>query len=232
MENGKIRIAKYLAMCGLGSRRKSEEYVAQGRVEINREKVMSPTEKVDPKIDTVKVDGRTVKPKHFVYYAVNKPAGYTTSTQDAHADQLVTELVPGDPPVWPAGRLDKDTTGLLIMTNDGGFTQCLTHPSFMKEKEYLITTDKPLSASDLDRIRKGIVLDDGPVKPDLFKRIDENRYRIVIHEGRKRIVRRLIAHFKRQVKELIRIRIGELELDALKTGEYRKLTDREIQSLY
>lgn len=227
-----MRIAKYLAASGLGSRRKCEELVAQGRVRINGTIVGSPAEKVDPDSDVVEFDGKKVSPQRLVCYALNKPVGYTTSTKDAHAEKLVTELVPAEPPVWPAGRLDKETSGLLIMTNDGVLTQRLTHPSFEKEKEYIVTTDRDLSEFEVGRIQRGVVLEDGPVRPDLFEQAGERTYRIVIHEGRKRIIRRLFASFKTRVDKLERIRVGRITLDDLKPGRSRELTKTEIESFY
>ncbi len=199
---------------------------------INGKPVESPAAKVEPEVDVVEVDGKRLEPQRLVYFLLNKPVGYTTSTSDPHAEKLVTELVPGDPLIWPAGRLDKDTSGLLIMTNDGAFTQRLTHPSFEKEKEYVVTIDLPLSGQDLDRMRKGVVLEDGPVKPDIVEQESEKIYRIVVHEGRKRIIRRLIGHFKRRVERLERIRIGDIKLEGVKNGAYRKLTEKEIESVY
>ncbi|MFH1737102.1 MAG: pseudouridine synthase, partial [Actinomycetota bacterium] len=186
-----MRIARYLSICGLGSRRACESFIKNGRVRVNGEIVTNLTTRIDAEKDEIVVDGKSVKPCEIVYYLLNKPPGYTCSRSDAYATNLVTELVPDDPPVWPAGRLDRETTGLLILTNDGKLTQRLTHPRHKKSKEYVLETEPPFSAKDIDDISKGIVLTDGLIIPDKFDELRPGRYKIVIHEGRKRIIRRL-----------------------------------------
>lgn len=225
-----MRIAKYLASCGLGSRRKCEEIIKAGKVKVNNITVTDLATRILPD-DIVLVDGVKCETQNKVYYLVNKPVGYTSTVADPYAKKLITELVPTEPPVWPVGRLDKETSGLIILTNDGKLTQKLTHPSFQKEKEYLAKVTKELSAEELQQLLEGIVLEDGATKADQIERVNEKTYRIVIHEGRNRLVRRIFDHFKSEVIELTRIRIDGLNIDDLKTGEYKILTSVDLEKL-
>jgi pseudouridine synthase len=227
----KVRIAKYLASSGLSSRRKSEELILSGNVEVNGEAIYSPAFSVDPEIDIVNFNDKIVKPKKLVYYLLNKPAGYTSTTSDSHAKKLITELVPNDPPVWPVGRLDRETSGLIILTNDGELTQKLTHPSFTKTKRYIATVDKPLGSKQSVELVHGIILEDGPIKPDGFQTLKAGVYEITVHEGRNRLIRRIFEYFNRQVMTLERTEIAFLNLKDLKSGEYRELNSKEIEKL-
>jgi pseudouridine synthase len=226
-----MRLAKYLAACGEGSRRACEAVISAGRVSVNGAVAISPAIDVDPQKDVVLIDGRRAEPRAKVYYAVNKPTGYTSSRDDKHAEFLVTELVPADPPVWPAGRLDRETSGLIVLTNDGDLTQRLTHPSFEKEKEYMLTTDSAFTLDQLGEARAGVVLDDGDFAPDLIEPAGGGAYRIVVHEGRKRLIRRFAAYFGKGVRRLERVRISRLTLQGIEPGEYRKLSKDEANSL-
>lgn len=226
-----MRLGKFLASCGRGSRRACESVVQSGVVAVNGDVKTDPAFDVDPGVDNVTVGGQPAVPRELVYYALHKPVGYTSSRDDKHAEHLVTELVPVDPPVWPVGRLDRNTSGLLIMTNDGRLTQRLTHPSFEKEKEYLLTTDTLFSPDQAAEARAGVVLEDGPLVPDLFEAAGGKTYRLVIHEGRKRIVRRFAASFGKKTTKLVRTRIGALRLDELPEGDYRQLTSDEVMAL-
>ncbi len=226
-----MRLAKYLAACGLGSRRDCENLIEQGGVSVNGKPVTAPATNVEQGIDTVTVNGAVVEPREKVYYAVNKPAGYTCSRDDKHADRLVTQLVPKDPPVWPVGRLDRETSGLILLTNDGELTQRLTHPSYEKEKEYLLTTDSPFSKDELAEARAGVTLEDGLLKPDVIESAGGKTYRVIIHEGRKRVVRRFAAYFGKSVRGLERIRLAGLGLGDLEEGDYRSLTAEETSAL-
>lgn len=224
-----MRLAKYLASCGLGSRRYCENLISLGKILVNELIVDSPAINIDPEKDTVKFRGEIIKPQKTVYYILNKPTGYVTSRDDPHTKKLITDLVPKIPPVWPVGRLDKETSGLLILTNDGDLTQKLTHPKYVKEKEYLIKTNRPLSGDDITKIMNGVTLEDGLIKPDKFSRVATKTYNIVIHEGRNRLIRRLIAHFDLEVISLERIRISNIKLGKLPLGEYRVLDANKIK---
>jgi len=162
---------------------------------------------------------------------LNKPLGYTSTCKDSHAEKLAISLVPKNPPVWPVGRLDKYTSGLLILTNDGKLTQKLTHPSFNIKKEYSLTTNLPLTDNEIHKIRQGVKLEDGFIKPDVFQKIGPKSWRIVLHEGRKRIVRRIIENTGKKTMSLTRIRFAFLELGDLKPGRWRHLTKEEINQL-
>lgn len=225
-----MRIAKYIASCGIASRRKAEELVANGKVMLNEEIITDLGRKIEPGQDVISVDAKVCEPQKKVYYLLNKPAGYTTTLADPHAKKIITELVPEEPFVWPVGRLDRETSGLILMTNDGELTQKLTHPSFGKEKEYIATSDFALSEKEITEITNGITLEDGRIKPDLFESKGDNIYRIVIHEGRNRLIRRIFEHFGKNVIQLERTRIQSLRND-LEKGKWRELTKEEILEL-
>ena len=226
-----MRIAKYLASCGLGARRKCEDLVTKGLIKVNDVTVNQLSFNLSTDSDKVFFNGKEIIPQKKVYYLLNKPVGYTTTLSDPYAEKVLIDLVPNTPPVWPVGRLDKDTSGLIILTNDGELTQKLTHPKYKKEKEYLAVLDKQLTKNDIEQIKEGIELDDGFIKPDSINFIGKNQYQITIHEGRKRIVRRIFKHFGSTVISLKRIRISELELKGIEIGSYRELTEKELEKL-
>lgn len=226
-----MRIAKYLASCGLGSRRNCEELITAGRVSVNGQLIDSPALNVEPGADVILLDGNPVSPQTKAYYLLNKPIGFTCSLADEHAERLITELVPENIIVWPVGRLDRDTSGLIILTNDGDLTQRMTHPSFEKSKTYVATLDKPLASSELQELAKGVELDDGRIKPDAIVELDGTSYEITVHEGRNRLVRRIFEHFGRKVIALNRTKLSFLEAGSLKLGKYRHLTSTEITRL-
>lgn len=226
-----MRISRYLASCGLGSRRKCEELVNAGRVKVNGEIIDTPAFDINPKTDEIFFDDAPAVPQKKVYYLLNKPTGYTSTLADVHAEKLVTELVPDTEFVWPVGRLDRDTCGLIILTNDGELTQHLTHPKYEKSKTYIASIDKPLATNQLVELEHGILLEDGPIKPDEIKALAANQYQITIHEGRNRLVRRTFEHFGRKVLSLERTRLSFLEMDNLKTGEFRPLSEQEVERL-
>ena len=226
-----MRIAKYLASCGLGARRKCEDLVTKGLIKVNDATVNRLSFNLNTDSDKVFFNGKEIIPQKKVYYLLNKPVGYTTTLSDPYAEKVLIDLVPNTPPVWPVGRLDKDTSGLIILTNDGELTQKLTHPKYKKEKEYFAVLDKQLTKNDIEQIKEGIELDDGFIKPDSINFIGKNQYQITIHEGRKRIVRRIFKHFGSTVISLKRIRISELELKDVEIGNYRELTEKELEKL-
>lgn len=226
-----MRIAKYLSSCGIDSRRKSEELIKAGLVTVNDNAIKDLAFQVEP-TDVVKVKDKLCVIKEKVYYAINKPAGFTSTVSDKHANKLVTELVPETIPVWPVGRLDKETKGLLLLTNDGELTQKLTHPSFEKEKEYLIKTSRKLTDEEITEIQKGIKLDDGEIIPDKFNVLTDNNYSIVIHSGKNRIIRRIFEHFNISNIDLTRIRIGNLKLEGIESAKFAVLSQKEIKELF
>jgi 23S rRNA pseudouridine2605 synthase len=220
-----------MASCGIASRRGCERIIDDGHVTVNGEKVADPAMDVDPDKDEVLVKGIPAKPSELVYYALNKPAGYTCSRDDKHAKLLVNQLVPAHPPVWSVGRLDRDTSGLIVMTNDGALTQILTHPSYEKEKEYLLTTDTRFTDDQISEARAGVPLEDGMIVPEAFDPVGGKTYRIVVHEGRNRLIRRFAAYFGKKTTKLSRTRIAGLDIGELESGDYRPLTPEELKSL-
>lgn len=220
-----------MASCGLGSRRKCEELINTGYIKVNGAVIHSPALNIDPAADSVEYGNKLVTPKIKVYFLLNKPTGYTCSNEDSHAKKLIIELLPDNPPVWPVGRLDRETAGLIILTNDGDLTQKLTHPKYEKSKSYLITVDRPLSDNQLAELKQGITLEDGPIRPDNLKIVGGGKYEITVHEGRNRLVRRTFEHFDRRVIALTRTKLAFLEINNLTPGQYRELTEKEIEKL-
>jgi 23S rRNA pseudouridine2605 synthase len=224
-----VRLAKYIANCGVTSRRKAEELVRNGSALVNGQAVYDPALDINIDIDKITINGTAVTMPNFEYVLLNKPAGYTTTTNDKHAKKLITELVPVG--LLPAGRLDKETSGLIIMTNDGDLIFKLTHPKFEHQKVYVAETKEALTTKDILNIKNGLVLDDGPIKPDHFEAISPNKYKITIHEGRNRIVRRIFEAVGKPLISLDRISIAELEDEHLSPGKYRILSKTEVEDL-
>jgi 23S rRNA pseudouridine2605 synthase len=225
------RLQKVLARVGLGSRRACEELIADGRVVVNGEKAIL-GQRVDPTVDRVELDGvlLPVLPG-LVHYVLNKPVGVVTTADDPHGRRTVVGLVPDEPRVFPVGRLDADSEGLLILTNDGDLAQRLTHPSFGVEKEYLAEVEGVPSAGALRTLRQGVELDDGMTAPATVGVVGPGVLRIVIHEGRNRQIRRMTEAVGHPVRRLVRTRIGPLSEQGLGPGEWRPLTLSEVRDL-
>jgi 23S rRNA pseudouridine2605 synthase len=228
---GGERLQKVLGRAGFGSRRAAEELIEAGRVTIN-DRVAVLGARVDLVNDRVAVDGIPVGVRpDLVHYLLNKPAGVVTTASDPQGRPTVVELVPTEPRVFPVGRLDADSEGLLLLTNDGDLTHRLTHPSFGVDKEYLVEVDSEPSKADLARLRDGVELDDGRTAPAKVARLGERLLRITIHEGRNRQVRRMCEAVGHPVVRLVRTRIGPLTDRSLKPGEWRALTQDEVRAL-
>jgi 23S rRNA pseudouridine2605 synthase len=225
------RLQKILARAGLGSRRTCEDLIASGAVTINgREATLG--DKADPEVDHIEVDGvRIGVQPGLIYYLLNKPAGVVTTAADTHGRPTVTELVPDDPRVFAVGRLDQDTEGLLLLTNDGDLAQRLAHPSFGIEKEYLAEVEGVLSRADLRRLREGIELEDGITAPTKVALVEPTVVRLTLHEGRKRQVRRMCEAVGHPVVRLVRTRIGPLADRSMAPGEWRELKLDEVRAL-
>jgi len=225
------RLQKVLARVGRGSRRACEELIAAGRVTVNGE-VAALGRRVDPDRDQVAVDGVrvSVRPDH-VYYLLNKPAGVITTASDPRGRPTVLSLVPSSPRVFPVGRLDAGTEGLLLLTNDGDLAHRLAHPSFGIEKEYLAEVEGRASAAALRRLRQGVELEEGMTAPAKVTVIPPAGLRITIHEGRKRQVRRMCDAVGLPVLRLVRTRIGPLADRRLPPGSWRELTRDEVRAL-
>jgi 23S rRNA pseudouridine2605 synthase len=227
------RLQKVLAAAGYGSRRVCEELIAAGRVTVNGD-VAVLGRRVDTDVDRVEVDDTPVPTRAgLVHYLLNKPRGVVSTAKDTHSRTAVVDLVPTDPRVFPVGRLDADTEGLLVLTNDGDLAQLLTHPRHGVEKEYLAHVDGGrVSAGALRRLRDGIDLDDGLTAPATVSQPEPGVLRITIHEGRNRQVRRMCDAVGHPVLRLVRLRIGPLSDRRLGPGEWRPLTVAEVRSLY
>ncbi|HZN16040.1 MAG TPA: pseudouridine synthase [Acidimicrobiales bacterium] len=225
------RLQKVLARAGFGSRRTCDDLIAAGRVRVNGD-VAVLGQRVDPDTDRVEVDGVPVSVRDgLVYYLLNKPRGVVTTAADPQGRPTVIELVPLEPRVFPVGRLDADTEGLLVLTNDGDLTYRLTHPSFGVEKEYLVEVEGAPAAPALRRLRQGVELDDGMTAPAKVGSVGATALRITIHEGRNRQVRRMCAAVGHPVVRLVRTRVGSLTDRSLKPGEWRPLTQAEVRGL-
>jgi 23S rRNA pseudouridine2605 synthase/23S rRNA pseudouridine2604 synthase len=226
-----VRLQKFLSTAGVCSRRKGEELIRAGQVRVNGRVVAELGARVDPERDRVSVDGIPVKAEtRRVYIALNKPRGYVTSCRHA-GKRIVLELVNVPQRIFPVGRLDRDSTGLLLLTNDGGLHQKLSHPSFDHEKEYDVTVERPISDGALQRMAEGMPIRDGRTRPAEVRRIDERRFRIVLKEGRNRQIRRMVRSLGNEVVELKRIRVAAVWLGRLAEGAWRHLTDREVEAL-
>lgn len=231
------RLQKYLSRAGVASRRAAEEMIAAGRVRVNGAVVTTMGVKVTPGVDRVEVDGREVRPPaDHVYLMLNKPAGYVTTLKDPLGRPIVADLLPDlGRRVFPVGRLDADTTGLLLLTDDGEFSQLLMHPRFHVPKTYRARVEGVPSEAALEKLRRGVVLRDGPTLPADAALVSREHgsavVRITIREGRKRQVRRMFKHIGHPVIELHRERIGPLSLGDLPEGAVRALTDAEVELL-
>ena len=225
------RLQKVLARSGFGSRRKCEELIDDGRVTVNGVRAVL-GQRVDTENDRVEVDRIPVGVRQgLVYYLLNKPRGVVTTASDPHGRPTVIDLVPLEPRVFSVGRLDADTEGLLLLTNDGDLTHRLTHPSFGVEKEYLVEVEGTPSPLALRRLREGVELEDGMTAPAQASLVPPHALRLVIHEGRNRQVRRMCAAVGHPVVRLVRTRIGPIAERRLGPGEWRPLTLAEVRAL-
>lgn len=228
------RLQKVLARLGYGSRRVCEELIEEGRVSVD-DVTAHLGMRVVPGVNRVTVDGVPVGTSpDFVYYLLNKPVGVVTTAADTHGRPTVLSLVPDTPRVFPVGRLDMDTTGLLILTNDGVLTQVLTHPSHGVDKEYLAEVEcgqSGVSRQAISRLRRGVDLEDGPTSPAVVSQLQPGVLRIVIHEGRNRQVRRMCEAVGHPVVRLSRTRIGPVADTTLAPGAWRSLTVDEVREL-
>ena len=225
------RLQKVLAAAGLGSRRACEVLIEEERVTVNGE-VAELGRRVDPETDRIEVDGLRVPTRPgLVTYLLNKPKGVVTTASDPQGRPTVVQLVPAEPRVFPVGRLDADTEGLLLLTNDGDLAHRLTHPSFGVEKEYLAQVEGNPSPAALRQLRQGVELDDGRTAPAKANLVAPGVIGLVIHEGRNRQVRRMCEAIGHPVRRLVRTRIGPLAERRLKPGEWRVLELDEVRRL-
>lgn len=232
------RLQKVLAQAGVASRRKCEELILSGQVEVNGEQVLTLGTKVDPATDEIKVNGKKIHSESKVYVMLNKPKGVITSANDPQGRKIVADFLPGiKQRIYPVGRLDYDTEGLLLLTNDGEFANLLTHPKHHVPKTYLATVNGVPHGDKLESLQRGVNLEDGMTAPaevdyhdvDMDKNVAT--IKITIHEGRNRQVRRMFEAIGHKVVRLKRVRFGELGLEGLPRGKYRHLSEKEINEL-
>jgi 23S rRNA pseudouridine2605 synthase len=225
-----VRLAKFLAHGGVASRRRAEEIVAKGLVTVDGEVVTDPARDVDESRD-VRVNGTPVGTEAREVWIVNKPAGVVSTAREPGDRPAVVELVKTKARLYPVGRLDADSTGLLLLTNDGELANHLTHPRYEVPKTYRAKLRSPLALRDLERLRQGIELEDGPTAPAQVRRYGEREIEIVLREGRNRQVRRMLEAVGNRVVSLQRVAFGPLGLGDLKQGEARLLSGAEIARL-
>lgn len=233
----KVRLQKLLAQAGVASRRASEKLILEGKVWVNGKKITQLGTKVDPENDIITVNGKEIKLcEKKIYILLNKPSGYVSTVKDPQGRKTVIDLLDNvKERVYPVGRLDYDTEGLLLLTNDGDFTYALTHPKFQIEKTYIALVKGIPDHEDLQRLQQGIKLSDGltaPAKANILRRFSgQAEVQLTIHEGRNRQVRRMLEAVGHPVIKLKRIAIGNLTLGKLPLGKYRYLTPQEVRAL-
>ena len=228
-----MRLVKYLAHAGVASRRASELIIADGRVTVNGRVVTDPARDVHDEL-TVKVDGKRIKTETqtLVVYLVNKPAGYVSTAKDPQDRQTVVSLVPSSQRLYPVGRLDYDTTGVILLTNDGDLAHKLTHPSFEVPRTYRArVANPPVHEPALRALREGVLLEDGMTAPAMVRKISSGYIELTIHEGRKRQVKRMLEAVGHRVYTLERVAFGPLRIGSLQPGEFRKLGQPEVERL-
>jgi 23S rRNA pseudouridine2605 synthase len=225
-----VRLAKYLAHGGVASRRMAEKIIAGGRVTVGGEVVRDPARDVGED-DDVRVDGSPVDAEPREVWAVNKPAGVVSTAREPGKRKAVVDLVDSRARLYPVGRLDADSTGLLLLTNDGALANRLTHPRYEVHKAYRVQLRRPPAEGDLRRLASGVQLDDGPTAPAEVRRLGEREIEIVLREGRNRQVRRMAETIGNDVVALRRVRFGPIELGDLPIGEARRLSAAELAAL-
>jgi 23S rRNA pseudouridine2605 synthase len=229
--SGIVRLNRFLALAGVSSRRGAEEFIRHGRVTVNGELNTDLATQVAA-ADQVKVDGHVVRTQKFVYLLLHKPADYLTTRSDERSRKTIYDLLPADlPNLAHVGRLDKESEGLLLLTNDGDLAFRITHPKFKLEKEYLVTLDREFQSEDSPKTKKGVYLSDGRARFDSIVKVNPRQVRVVLTQGIKRQVRRLFAAIGYKVKRLQRVRIGPLTDRGLRSGEVRLLDQKEVDLL-
>lgn len=231
-----IRIQKFLSAQGIASRRSIEKMIAAGRISVNGKIVTVQGTKIDPEKDKIAIDGKQIKRQaELIYYWINKPVGVISAVSNKDGEPTVTELLNINRRVHPVGRLDKDSSGLMLLTNDGELTHRLTHPKYHIDKTYHVRVSGSVSASKLNDLRQGIVLEEGMTAPAQVEISGKEQHatwlKFIIHEGKHRQIRRMCAAVDLHVNELIRMTVGPIELGKLKPGQFRLATKSEITIL-
>lgn len=232
--NSAMPLNKFIAHCGICSRRDGAELVKSGKVKVNNEVITEPGHKVSAK-DEIKVNGKKISlAKNLVYILLNKPKDYITTTDDPQKRKTVLDLIKIKERIYPVGRLDRNTSGVLLLTNDGELSQKLAHPSHEVKKVYHVTLNRPLDKKDFDHVLKGVDLDDGPASVDVLAYADvkdKTQLGVEIHSGRNRIVRRIFEHLGYDVKNLDRVIFAGLTKKNVERGKWRFLSEKEIRDL-
>ncbi len=237
-----LRLQKYLADCGICSRRSAEKLILEGKIYVNGEPCTSLGTKIDPKKDKVSYHNKPVLPRtKQTYIILNKPRGVTCTLSDYHAEETIVSLLPKIPHLYPVGRLDKESEGLIIVTTDGAFANTVMHPRYTCEKEYLVITIGDVTTKDIEKMQKGIILKDDDTGKEKLAKIKSasitkketgrTYLAVVLEEGQKRQIRRMFRELNFQVQYLKRVRIGSVTLGKLEKGLWRNLTPAEIASL-
>ncbi len=228
----KMRLQKFLSHAGVCSRRKGEEYITAGLVTVNGVVVTELGTAVDIESDKVQFRGNPVKlslDKKYIYIALNKPVGVISSCSHSHSDEkIILDLIDIPDRIYPIGRLDKDSSGLILLTNDGNLHNQLSHPSYNHEKEYIVTTVEPISKSALQKMAAGVMLDGHRTRAAEVYQLSKFKFKIILKQGLNRQIRRMVEKTGNQVKELTRIRVGSIKIDGLKVGRWRFLNKNEI----
>lgn len=229
----KQRLSKVLAAAGIASRRACEELIFDGKVTVNGKIILKPEHHVDIEVDDIRYeDQKITKTQEKIYYILNKPFGFICSNKPMERKKLVVDLFPTDKRLFTIGRLDRDTTGLLLLTNDGHFAQRVIHPSANIEKEYLVKTQQEITHEDLVKISKGSFVDGTFVKPIRVTKMRRGTVKVVVKEGKKREVRVLVQKAGLKILSLSRIRIGGLTLPRIPEGTYREMTLQEKEAIF
>ncbi len=226
-----MRLQKYLSTAGFCSRRAGEKYILDGLVKVNGIVTTTLGTKVDPEKDIIEVNGEKIEAKaDLIYIALNKPKGYVTTCRK-ESGKIVLDLIGISGRIYPVGRLDKDSSGLLLLTNDGRLHNVLSHPSFDHEKEYEVTLKWPITDEALEKMKEGIFLMGSKTRPAAVRRISPEQFNITLKEGRNRQIRRMVVKIGNKVLDLKRIRISDVKLGNLKEGAWRYLTEKEKKAL-
>lgn len=224
----KMRLARVLAQAGVASRRAAEDLIRSGVVTVNGQTIAVVGTTVDPEKDQIAVRGESIAREAYVYYLLHKPVGYISASKGVRGDKLVTSLVPQTPRVYPVGRLDKDSSGLLLLTNDGDLTLRLTHPRYEVQKVYEVELDHVATPELVRRLTKGIRLKEGIAKADKVTRITAKRFTITLHQGFHRQIRRMLGVCGYTAMRLTRIAEGDLKLGDIPEGSYERLEREDI----
>ncbi|MBF0224790.1 MAG: rRNA pseudouridine synthase [Desulfobacterales bacterium] len=226
-----MRIHKYLSLAGFCSRRKGEEYILKGAIQVNGDVATNLSQKIDPDKDVIEAFGKVIKPSNkFIYIALNKPKGYVSSCKHKN-EKIILELVDINERIYPVGRLDKDSTGLIFLTNDGRLHHKLSHPSFDHEKEYEVTFEKELSFEAIKKFEEGMFILGSKTRPAKVKVVAPKRIKITLQEGKNRQIRRMAEQVGNTVITLHRIRIDNIKLNNLPVGGWRYLSKKELNEL-